>query len=393
VTTGHPAVTIRAAWSPGEVRVAAVADGVLTDYALWRPGSPDGVGDVYRGRVTAVVPGMAGAFVSLASGMQDGFLPDSEGTKGLTEGAIVTVRIVRAAHGGKGPRLSARVERGEEGPAGLRRRGDDPLRELAVRYPAARIMVDDPALAAELRPDMGNIDVGHAGPGDRPGDRIALVPAAFDDAIETEVESLTSSEITLASGVSFSVHPTPALVAIDVDAGGALTGREGTARRHFALNTSVLPELARQIRLRNLSGAILIDLAGMKVKQRTSLGPALAAALMGDPVRPRFLGFTVLGLAEIVRPRVRAPLHEVLSGPYAAGLLALRAIARSTRAEPGRRLTLRASPAVIAALDADPVAMADLARITGQRLNSHSDPSFPGDGWRIEDVPGEAMHG
>jgi Ribonuclease G/E len=367
-------VTIHAAWSPGEVRVAAMADGVLIDYAPWRPGSPDGVGDVYRGRVTAIAPGMAGAFVALASGVQDGFLPDSEGAKGLTEGENVAVRIVRAAQGGKGPRLSARVEGAEDGPMGLRRRGADPFRDLASRYPEARIIVDDPALLATSRPDLG--------------DRIALVPDAFDDGIETAVECLAASVVMLASGVVFSIHPTPALVAIDVDAGGALAGREGTARRHLALNTAALPELARQIRLRNLSGAILIDLAGMKVKQRVALGPALAAALAGDPVRPRFLGFTALGLAEIVRPRVRAPLHEALSGAHAAGLAALRVIARSTRVEPGRRLMLRAAPAVIAALEADVVAMADLARITGQRLNSRSDPSLTGNGWRLEDIDG-----
>ncbi len=74
------AVTLVAACSPGEIRVAAVQDGVLVDYAIWRPGRPDGVGDVHRGRVTAVVPGMAGAFVALAGA--DGFLPDSAGAAG-----------------------------------------------------------------------------------------------------------------------------------------------------------------------------------------------------------------------------------------------------------------------------------------------------------------------
>jgi ribonuclease G len=381
------AVTIHAAWSPGEVRVAAVRDGDLVDYALWRPGSPDGVGDIHRGRVTAIVPAMAGAFIALAgSGQAEGFLPDSEGAKGLTEGTIITVRITRAAQAGKGPRLSARVEPADgamDGPLGLRRRGTDPLRECAARYPEASILVDDPALAASLRADLG--------------ERITLVPEAFDDAIETEVDSLAAAELTIASGMRLSVYPTPALVAIDVDAGGALVGRgaggalPGTAlagRGHFALNAAVVPEIARQIRLRNLSGAILIDLAGMKARQRASLGPALAAALARDPLRPRFLGFTALGLAEIARPRVRAPLHEVLSGPLASGLVALRRIARATRAEPGRRLMLRASPAVIAALEADAVALADLARVTGQRLNARSDPSLGGHGWVVEDAHG-----
>jgi Ribonuclease G/E len=374
-------VIIHAAWSPGEVRVAAAIDSVLVDYALWRPGSPDGVGDVHGGRVTAIVPAMAGAFVALAAnGETEGFLPDSDGAKGLTEGTAVTVRVTRAAQGGKGPRLSARLDTDRDTPTGgltgLLRRGVDPLRELSARYPAAEVFVDDPALAASLRADLG--------------DRVTRVAEAFDDAIETEVDRLASAEITLPSGARFSVWPTPALVAIDVDGGSALAGRaRGDApRAHLGLNAAMIPELARQIRLRNLSGAIFIDLAGMKAKRRAALGPALSAALASDPLRPRFLGFTVLGLAEVTRPRVRPPLHEALSGPLAAGLAALRAIARSTRAEPGRRLLLRAAPAVIAALEADSVATADIARITGQRLNSRSDPSLTGDGWFLEAVNG-----
>ena len=367
--------------------MVAIADRALVDYALWRPGTPDGVGDVYRARVSGIVPAMAGAFVALPGNVAgatsgppgaEGFLPDSEGAKGLNDGAIITVRVTRAAQGGKGPRLSARdaaVEDGsEDKPIGLLRRGIDPLREFAARYPTAEVLVDDPALAASLRADLG--------------DRLSRVPLAFDDGIETEVESLASPEVVLASGVRLSVYPTPALVAIDVDAGGALAGRHGAARRHLRLNVSVLPDIARQIRLRNLSGAILVDLAGMKAKQRTALGPALAAALANDPLRPRLLGFTALGLAEIARPRVRPPLHEALIGPLAAGLVALRTIARASRAEPGRRLALRASPTVIAALQTDPVALADLARITGQGLNLRSDPSLPGDGWQIEAVDG-----
>ncbi len=379
--------TIHAAWSPGEVRIAAIADGALVDYAIWRPGAPDGVGDIYRGRVSGIVPAMAGAFVVLpgylagaSSGLTDaeGFLPDSEGAKGVNQGAIITVRVTRAAQAGKGPRLSARNAAIEDGSGdktlGLLRRGIDPLREIATRYPTAEVLVDDPALAALLRADLG--------------DRLGRVPHAFDEGLETEVESLTSPKVVLASGLHVSVHPTPALVAIDVDAGGALVGQDGAARRHLTLNASVLPDIARQIRLRNLSGAILLDLAGMKTRHRTSLAPALAAALADDPLHPRLLGFTALGLAEISRPRVRPPLHETLTGPLASGLAALRTIARASRADPGRRLALRASPSVIAALQADPVALADLARITGQGLNLRSDPSLSGDDWNTEAVDG-----
>jgi Ribonuclease G/E len=368
--------TVHAACGPGEVRIAVMANGVLADYALWRPGAPDGVGDVYRGRVTAIVPAMAGAFVALSVGsaVVDGFLPNSDGANGLNEGTIITVQVTRAASGGKGPRLTAHVPDAGEGKAGLVRRGIDPLRELAARYPDATIRVDDAAMVASLRADLGG--------------RVVLVPRAFDDAIESDVEGLGEAVLTLASGVRLSIYPTPALVAIDVDGGGALVGPEAAARRHQGLNAEVIPEIARQIRLRNLSGAILVDLAGLKAKQRAALGPGLAAALASDPSRPRFLGFTTLGLAEITRPRVRAPLHEALSGPLAAGLLALRVIARATKAVPGRRFSLRAAPAVVAVLQADPVALVDLARITGQALYPHSDPSLPDNGYLIETVYG-----
>ncbi len=366
-------IEIRAAWSPGEVRIAVAADGALKDYALWRPGAPDGIGDVYQGRVTAIVPAMAGAFIALKAGpsgrsdMVDGFLPDSRGARGLTEGAVIPVRITRAAQGGKGPRLSALSASDEDG---YPRRGADPLRELAARYAGAPILVDGLALEAALRAEFS--------------ERIVRVERAFEDAIDEEVEALTSMEVVLPSGVRLSVHPTPALVAIDVDGGGALAGNDTAARRHRDLNLAVLPEIARQIRLRNLSGAILVDLAGMKTRQRASLGSALAAALADDPLRPRFLGFTALGLAEISRPRVRIPLHEALRGPLASGLAAVRALVSRVRVEPGRSYMLHAAPAVLAALEADPVALPELRNILGQRLNTRSDPSLPADGWHIE---------
>jgi hypothetical protein len=117
-------VSIRVATSPGEARIAVVEDNRLVDFSLWRFGTPDGVGDVHRGRIIAHVPAMAGAFVALADA--EGFLPDSDGAKGLTVGTILTVRITRAAQGNKGPRLTARdCDPSAGGPVGLVGRGPD----------------------------------------------------------------------------------------------------------------------------------------------------------------------------------------------------------------------------------------------------------------------------
>jgi len=361
------AVTIRilAAASPGEVRVAAVRDDELLDYAIDRPGAPDGVGDIYRGRVIARAPALGGVFVAL-NGPADGFLPDTEGGKALTDGSVLGVRVTRAAQGGKGPRLTARLCPGQvagQGLQGLVRRGPWAVERLASLYPDAPVWVDDSGTLATLRPILGG--------------RLMLRSPVFDDALLGTIEALSQPDLKLPTGAWLSFHPTPALVAIDVDTGAA-TGP------HLAVNRALLPVLARQIRLRNLSGAILVDLAGLPVRRRASLGPALAEALADDPVRPRLLGFTALGLAEIVRPRVHPPLHELLAGPHAVGLAALRAIATAVAAEPGWMPALRAAPAVVRALEQDGVALGDLAHRTGRTLMLRSDPSLAGNQWIME---------
>jgi len=359
---------ILATASPGEVRVLAERSGTLLDYAIWRPGRPDGVGDLHRGRVQARVPQMAGAFV-LVEGAT-GFLPDSEGGANATEGETIGVRVTRAAQGGKGPRLTARLTADEArvvgtGPAPtLLRRGPGAVERLAALYPDAAVLVDDPALAAALRPCLG--------------ERVALRQDLADEGLTAQVEMLTGTDTVLPGGLRASFHPTPALVAVDVDTAGATAGRQRKAAALEALNRTALPALAAQIRLRNLSGAILVDLAGLSPKRRAALGPELVAALIADPLRPRLLGFTALGFAEIVRARVHPPLHELLSGPHAAGLTALRAMEREGATR------LRTAPDVAAALDADAVARADLARRTGRALILAVDPALPTCCWALE---------
>jgi hypothetical protein len=364
-------VSIRVATSPGEARIAVVDDNRLVDYALWRPGAPDGVGDVHRGRVIARVAAMAGAFVALVDA--EGFLPDSEGAKGLTAGTILTVRVTRAAQGNKGPRLTARFdEPASSRPLGLIRRGPDPIARLAVRYPDAPILVDGAGVAAGLRQ------------GDGAGDRVSVASCVLDDDIADAIDALSRPVVEIPGGASLSIWPTPALVAIDVDAGGALAGSDGARTRHEALNRAALPALAGQIRLRNLSGAIVVDLAGLSPRKRAALAPDFAAALANDPLHPVFLGFTALGLAEIVRPRVHPPLHELLSGPLAAGLAALRAVMAEYNRDPRGMPAVRAHPGVISALQADPAALPDLLRRTGRGATLRSDPSLPATVWVLE---------
>ena len=357
---------ILASVGPGEVRVVAW-NGRAVDAAVWRPGSPDGVGDIYRGRIGKVVPAMAGAFVVL--GGDEGFLPDSAGARGLNEGSSVAVRVTRAAQGGKGPRLAAVDYDMGIGHPGLLERGPDGVSRLAALHPDAPVIVDDHGFLAELR--------------GRLGDRVSH-GAAFDEDIESAFAALLAPVADLPGGARLHVHITAALTALDVDLGAATGERRDKAGSQAAANRALLPGIAAQIRLRNLSGAILVDFGGMAVKQRAALGPGLASALGGDPLQPRFLGFSGLGLAEILRPRIHPPLAELTTGPLAQGLAALREAASRVSARPGEALTLRATPAILTALRTDAAGLAAFAHRAGRPLalvEVRAEPVAP---WSLE---------
>ena len=298
----------------------------------------------------------------------DGFLPDSAGGAGRGVGDRLVVRITRAAQGGKGPRVAAIDEAPAPGPPHLLRRGPNAVERLAALHPGP-VLVDDPAVALILRPALAQ--------------RLQIGPA-ITGVIEDQIEALGRPDIMLPGGLRATITPTPALVAIDVDTAGASEGRMPKPAAQAALNRAMLPGLARQLRLRNLSGAILIDLAGLSVRRRHSLADAVHAALAPDPLSPRFLGFTALGLAEILRARIHPPLHELLAGPHAAGLAALRRLTREAGA--GAIPALRAAPGVVAALQDDAAALQALAQRIGRPLVMRSDPTLPACAWFLEDT-------
>jgi Ribonuclease G/E len=360
--------------------VALLRDGRLHLAAVERPGRPDGIGDLHRARVSAVSKPMSGAFLALADG-STAFLPESEtpDRKALHEGSILPIRLTRAAQGGKGPRATARLNEAERAAASgagvaLIRRGPGAALRLAALAPEAEMLVDDAAEAARLKPALG--------------DRLHLLrEPAFDDDLEAEFDLLAGAEVPLPGGGRLTVHPTPALTALDVDAGPHAGGADAAAQ--LRLNRVAVEEAARQIRLRQLAGAILLDVAGMPVKAREQLAAPLAAALAADPLQPRLLGLTRLGLFEIQRPRIQPPLHEVLGAPptpLTHGLAALRRAVREAAARPGRALALRAHPAVLAALEAMPEALAEMTRAAGRALRLLPDAALPPGAEQVEEA-------
>jgi hypothetical protein len=277
----------------------------------------------------------------------------------VQEGQILGLRVTRAAQAGKGPRLSAlltdaeaaRIAAAPTGAPRLVARGPSAAERLAAQYPEAPLRVHGAALAARLRGALGDRVAPSYGP-------------VFDEVLEGEFAALAESAAPLPGGGVLHIQTTRALTALDVDSAGA---GDGLAR----FNEAALPEIARQIRLRNLSGAILLDVAGLSPKRRQALLEPLRAALRPDALA-RLVGLTGLGLFEIVRDRIHPPMAEILHSPLAEGLAALRQAARDASARPAQRLMLEARPEVITALRALPGALEEYAALAGHGLELRS---------------------
>ncbi|WP_415511032.1 ribonuclease E/G [Acetobacter sp.] len=347
------------------MRIAVTKNDTLLDFALWRPAAPDMVGSVYHARIEALTPAMGGAFAALG-GNQSGFLPLQNNAPKLTEGQAVTVEVSRAAQGGKGLRLRLLAADVASEQRGLITPGPTPLARLAALWPTAAVVVDSPAAAALIPPALR--------------DRREPGFAPYPDSIAAACDALEEPLVTLPGGMEATITPTPALIAIDMDAPPAQTGHTKQTAQ-FAANRDALPALMRQIRLRNLSGAILIDPAGLATRKRQALLEPVNAALKPDPLNPRCLGITALGLIEIVRARIYPSLPELLNSPHGRALRVLRHIL--VHAPQTTQITGGAG--IIRALERDPEAVADCARQLGHTLHLHTNHALPDLTWTVQE--------
>lgn len=131
--------------------------------------------------------------------------------------------------------------------------------------------------------------------------------ALFDErGLLGDIEDLFQDYGLLLSGGSIIIQETAALTAIDVNRGG-------DDRPAMDVNLEAAQEIARQIRLRNLGGIILIDFLKLNKKaDQQKLLESLADIFDTDPCTVQIHGMTALGLAEITRKRRTPPLGERL---------------------------------------------------------------------------------
>ena len=127
--------------------------------------------------------------------------------------------------------------------------------------------------------------------------------------IDEQVANAMQCEVKLLSGGRLFIEETKAVVAIDVDSAGY--GEQGGISR---LNNEAAKEIAKQISLRNLSGKIIIDFAGLTeyhfLKEAVDI---LERELRADAIKARVLGVSKAGNVEVLRARRRPSLRDVLT--------------------------------------------------------------------------------
>jgi len=136
--------------------------------------------------------------------------------------------------------------------------------------------------------------------------------------VEQEIEKALSRRVDLKSGGTLVIDQTEAMTTIDVNTGG-FVGQRNFDDTVFKTNLEAAQAIARQLRLRNLGGIIVVDFIDMESEQhRAAVLEEFRRALARDRTRMTVSGFTALGLVEMTRKRTRESLAHVLCEPCAA---------------------------------------------------------------------------
>lgn len=421
---------------PHETRIAILEDKRLAELSIEREESPSIVGNVYRGRVDSVVPGMQAAFIDIGF-HKNGFLyvSDIAGAEGtgdielvdgmpraktrakrakqqpietmLKKDQYVMVQVAKDPLGTKGARLtnfismpgryvvlmptvttlgvSRKIESDKErdrlkkilqtvrpqrmglitrtaGEGGALKdfkndvryltRVWDRIRETYDRLKGPGLLREDlgPILRAvrdQFSDDMTALHIDDDTEYERISsfldnfapdlkDKVNLYkgkrPLFDKNDIEAEIEKALRRSVQLKSGGHICIDQTEALIAIDVNT-GKFTGRKQLEDTVFQTNMEAAEEIARQVRLRDMGGIIVIDFIDMNLQSnRRKLIQRLSDSLKNDRAKTTVSEVNELGMIEMTRKRVKHNLIKALSQPcpYCEGSGMVRSITTVT---------------------------------------------------------------
>ncbi|HGJ5890121.1 MAG TPA: ribonuclease G [Arsenophonus apicola] len=446
--------------TPSETRVAYIDGGVLQEIHIEREAKRGIVGNIYKGRVSRVLPGMQAAFVDI--GLEKSaflhasdIMPHTECIAGdeqknfhvrdigelVRQGQDIMVQVVKDPLGTKGARLttditlpsrylvfmpgashvgvSQRIE-GEEERERLKSIvelfcdenggfiirtaaegvGDDELAQDAAflkrlwskiverkkRHKSRMQIYGELALAHRIIRDFAGASLDRI----RVDSKLTFVslkdfideyvpemtvklelyqgPLPILDLydVEKEIQRALERKVELKSGGYLIIDQTEAMTTIDINT-GAFVGHRNLEETIFNTNIEASQAIARQLRLRNLGGIIIIDFIDMlDPEHRRRVLASLEQSLLKDRVKTTINGFSQLGLVEMTRKRTRESLEHVLCNecPTCQGrgtvksvetvcYEILREIVRKNRTIDANRFLVYASPAVVEALNGD----------------------------------------
>lgn len=470
--------------TPSETRIAMVEGGVLQEVHIEREAKRGIVGNIYKGKVSRVLPGMQAAFVDIglekaaflhasdivphtecvADTEQQQFrvrdiaelvrqgqdimvqvVKDPLGTKGARLTTDITlpsrylVFMPGASHVGVSQRIESEVER--ERLKSIVSQQCDELGGFIIRTAAEGVgeteLAQDAAFLKRLWSKVlqrktrqgsrttlyGELAIGQRILRDFVGTELArirvdsrqmfevlteftreYVPELTDKFelytgrqpifdlfdIENEIQRVLDRKVELKSGGYLIIDQTEAMTTIDINT-GAFVGHRNLEETIFNTNIEATQAIARQLRLRNLGGIIIIDFIDMLSEEhRRRVLHSLEQALGKDRVKTNINGFTQLGLVEMTRKRTRESLEHVLCGecPTCQGrgtvktvesvcYEILREIVRVHHAYDADQFLVYASAAVADALRGEEShALAELELFIGKQVKIQTEPLY-----------------
>ncbi|RNF86355.1 ribonuclease G [Montanilutibacter psychrotolerans] len=476
--------------TPRETRVAVVENGMLQELHIERGWSRGVVGNIYKGKVQRVMPGMQAAFVEigleraaflhaadiikptqLGGGEADEAPLPPTPTRPIAEllrdGQEIIVQVVKDPIGTKGARLttqisipsrylvllprtrvvgvSARIEDEAErarlksqvaalAPAGEQHgyivrtnaegQPEEALAEdigylnrawalIAEKSVSVRVgerVYEDLSLPLRavrdlMRRDVEKVKVDSRETCERLRTFAAQYMPGLDEKIEhytgarpifdlygveDEIQRALDKQVPLKSGGYLIIDQTEAMTTVDVNTGSFL-GQRNLEETVYRTNLEAAQSVARQLRLRNLGGIIIIDFIDMvDPEHRRQVLRQLEKALVRDHAKTTVYEFSPLGLVEMTRKRTTESLERQLSEPChecgGRGMLKtpetvtyeiFREIVRQVRQFDAARLLVIASPKVVARItDEESAAVAELEEFLGKSIRFQADEQY-----------------
>jgi ribonuclease G len=218
--------------------------------------------------------------------------------------------------------------------------------------------------------------------------------------IEREIDAALKSKVWLKSGGYIVINPTEALVAIDVNT-GRFVGRKSLEATVLQTNLEAAEEIVRQIRLRDLSGIIVVDFIDMsEAENRERVFATLRQEMRRDRAKHQVLNLSEFGLVEITRKRSRDNLSRILTRPCpecggSGRILSLSTICLKLRREilaragqiGDRKLLVQVHPEVSWILETDHRdILEELQDVLGEQLGIESDAGLHHERYNIIEV-------